>query len=424
MNDVTERKRAEQKLTLLNTCISKVSDIVMVVQAEPREEPRIIFVNDAFERILGYTSAESLGRSPSFLEGEKTDKRTIAEMQEAIAQRKPIRVQVIHYAKNGAEYWFDIDIVPIFDSAGKCAHFAGIGRDITKARKVEQQLLWKNALFEAHVSSALDGTLIVDGAGKKILQNKQYIDLWRIPWHIADDPDIGQQSRWVTNQVKDPRQFVDRFRYLYAHPDEVSRDELELVDGRFFDRYTAPIRGKDGEYYGRIWSFRDSTERKRIELALLERTRELDRINHALARAKETAETANDAKSSFLANMSHEIRTPMNGVIGITGLLLDTALTSEQRELAETIRSSGEALLTVINDILDFSKVEAGKMTFEEIDFDLYGPLEETLESLAERAQAKRIELASFIETGVPTRVRGDAGRIRQVLINLVGNAI
>ena len=424
MNDVTERKRAEEKLTLLKTCISKVSDIVMVVQAEPREEPRIIFVNDAFERILGYTSAESVGRSPSFLDGEKTDKRTVAEMQQAIAQRRPIRVQVVHYAKNGAGYWFDIDIVPIFDPSGKCTHFAGIGRDITKARKDEQQLLWKNAFFEAQVSSALDGTLIVDGEGRKILQNEQNIDLWHIPWHVAHDPDDGQQSRWVTNQVKNPRQFVEKIGYLYAHPEEVSRDELELVDGRFFDRYTAPIRGKDGEYYGRIWSFRDSTERKRIELALLERTSELNRINHELALAKETAEAANVAKSSFLANMSHEIRTPMNGVIGITDLLLETPLTSEQRGLAETIRSSGDALLTVINDILDFSKVEAGKMTFEELDFELHGVVEGTVESLAEQAQAKRIELAGYIETGVPTRVRGDAGRIRQVLTNLVGNAI
>src|ERR1700720_3795751 len=135
-------------------------------------------------------------------------------------------------------------------------------------------------------------------------------------------------------------------------------------------------------------------------------------------RARIAAESASLAKSEFLANMSHEIRTPMNGVIGLTDL------TIEQRDFANSVRSSGEALLVVINAILDFSKIEAGELMIEELDFNLQSVFDGTLELLASPCHQKEIELAGLIEPPVPTRVPGDAGRIRQVLITLVGNAI
>ncbi len=200
----------------------------------------------------------------------------------------------------------------------------------------------------------------------------------------------------------------------------------QTLDGRRIsvNMNWAVVPGHEEDLSVVIVSLLDITERKRAEADLLQTNRQLEEsisLANSLAGA---AEMANIAKSEFLANMSHEIRTPMNGVVGMTGLLLDTELDDTQRRYAETVRSSSESLLALLNDILDFSKIEAGKLELETLDFNLLALLDDLVVTMAVRANEKKLELMCTTDIDVPALLRGDPGRLRQVLINLLGNAI
>jgi two-component system, sensor histidine kinase and response regulator len=215
-----------------------------------------------------------------------------------------------------------------------------------------------------------------------------------------DSPELAQKYREIDELLMQTRQ-----------PFEAEEARVD-PDGqrRWVHIIKMPVLDDAGTVIGTQGMFWDVTANKQAE--------------ENLTMAKEAAEAAARTKSEFLANMSHEIRTPMNGVIGMAGLLLEGELNPQQREFAETIRTSAETLLAIINDILDLSKIEAGKLTFEVLDFDLVKTVEGTLDMLAQRAQDKGLELAGTIASEVPTRLRGDPGRLRQILTNLIGNAI
>ncbi len=239
-------------------------------------------------------------------------------------------------------------------------------------------------------------------------------------------------------------------KILFTNRRHLSADKEELIDTSFFDQLPeqfhpaarealtsalASGEPKDFEYarynaQGIIWysahigPITEDDQTAPTALLVIRDITNLKQVEDELHQAKKLAEDANRAKSEFLANMSHEIRTPMNGVIGMTSLLLHTDLTSEQAEYAEIVDRGAKGLLTIINDILDFSKIEANKMTLEPLDFNLPKVLEESIDLLAQQADEQGLELVSLIEPEVPLLLHGDAGRLSQIVINLVGNAI
>jgi len=325
-------------------------------------------------------------------------------LNESVCRGTPGSLEFEIASLSGRRRWMETRAVPLRDDAGGGIVQLGLTRDVTDRKRAEEA----RARLAAIVESSEDAIIGVTVTGVVTSWNRGAERLYG--WTVDEITGLAETVLVPTERREEPSAILARIQRGEAL-ENYETVRLTRSGARVSVALTvSPIRDSAGRVVAASTIARDITGRKESE-------REMERAREA---ALETARM----KSEFLANMSHEIRTPMNGIVGMTELVLDSELTPDQREHVETIRSSTEALLAIINDILDFSKIEAGKMEIEAIAFDPRGALREALRPLTLQAHKKGLELALDVQEQVPEIVIGDPGRLRQVLVNLVGNAI
>jgi len=319
----------------------------------------------------------------------------------------------------------NVTFTATYDDAGSLTGFLAIAQDITERKRWEDEL---RRLGRA-VEQASDGIAITDLEGHLEFVNPGWVEMHG----VLADKILGEHIRMFHTPEQYERElspFIEDVRNSGSRQGEVAHLR---ADGSTFPAWTScTILGDDtGLPMGFVLVVSDISDRKATEEALRRANEEAEIVNLELERSVEhanrlalEAEIASAAKSEFLANMSHEIRTPMNGILGMSSLLLDTKLSGEQQDNVQTVRSCAESLLTIINDILDFSKIEAGKMDLETLDFDLRTTCDDMNNMVALRAMEKGLEYVFRVDPETPSRLQGDPGRLRQILLNLVGNAI
>ena len=386
---------------------------------------RFTDVNDSFLKTLGYSKDEIIGKTSAEI-GLFPKK----EQQEVVAEKLRLNGRIVDFEleiknKNGM-ISYGLFSGEVIKSQGQ-EFFLTVMLNITERKTAEQRLISERQ----RLANVIEGTNAGTWEWNIKTGETVFNDIWaEMLGYSLDELTPVRIKTWQSMvHPEDLQKSGELLNHHFSGESPLYDCQVRMrhKDGRWIwvhDRGRVVSWAEDGKPLMMFGTHIDITDAKTDELELLENNRKLEeatiRANHMAAQA----ELANVAKSEFLANMSHEIRTPMNGVIGMTGLLLDTELTEEQRRYAETVRASGESLLGLINDILDFSKIEAKKLDLEVLDFDLHGLVEDFGQMMAFKAQEKGLEFNFVIDPEVPAHLIGDPGRLRQILTNLAGNAI
>jgi PAS domain S-box-containing protein len=422
--DITEKKLVEEELRKKEEQYRQIVENASEMIYEMDESGCFRFMNPAAEKFCGYSSEELTGKNYLDLIPEQYHKDLIRRSGIQFVKKIPtVSYETPIITKDGDQFWV-WQSVSLISEGEKVTGFRVMARDITEKKRAEDAMKESEERLHAVFEHVQAGIILIDPLTHTIVSaNKMAADLCGT---TSEEMSDRYCHEYICPALSGSCPVTD----LLQSVDNTER-VLLAADGRRIPILKTVINVSIGGKSYLLESFIDITARKQAEEDLLRSKEELEKTNRLMEQANMKsiemtikAEAANAAKSEFLANMSHEIRTPMNGVIGMTGLLLDTELTSEQHKYAEIVRSSGETLLTLINDILDFSKIEANKIELEKIDFDLRTLMEDTVEMLSVKAGEKNLELICLIDPDVPSWLRGDPGRLRQIIVNLVGNAV
>jgi two-component system, sensor histidine kinase and response regulator len=399
--DITEQKLAAEKLAeernLLRTLVDTLPDRVYVKDLDSR----ILVNNIAHRRKLGVgLEDEVLGKTDfDFFPAEDAALYRAEELEIIQSGVALIDLEESFTDENGDQTWVLTTKIPLRNLQGVTMGIVGLSHDITKIKKAEAELIRQKQYFELLIHNSPVAIVILDNDENIVSSNPAFEQLFG----FSETEIIGQNLDLLVTNADTHHEAVrytqDVMNKTVHAIGKRQRKDRSMVDVEIFG---VPVM-IEGKKTGAFAMYHDISE---------------------IVQAQQEAEQANRSKSEFLANMSHEIRTPMNGVMGMLELALDTSLTSEQQDYLQTSLKSAEALLSLLNDILDFSKIEAGKLELEYINFNLRNTIEDVGYTLAKRAQDKGLELVCLVHPDIAHTLHGDAGRLRQILTNLVGNAI